>query len=107
MSEEDKGTLKWEKNMKVLFIIYADTESSLGMIGSCHSNHGNPSTAKINKHTACGYSLFTHRSFHTTKNTTITEMKTVWKTFVKTEKNIQQNQSAIKKENNTINEWRE
>ena len=95
------------KDMKVLFIIYADTESSLGMIGSCHSNHGNSSTAKINKHTACSYSLFRHFSFHTTKNTTITEMKTLWKTFAKTEKNIEQNQSAIKKENNTINEWRE
>ena len=65
------------KDMKVLFIIYADTESSLGMIASCHSNHGNSSTAKINKHTACSYSLFRHFSFHTTKNTTITEMKTL------------------------------
>ena len=33
-----------------------------------HSNPEKSSTTKINKHTASGYSLFTHCSFDTTKN---------------------------------------
>ena len=49
--------------MKVLSIIYADLKSLLEKISTCHNNPKKLSTAKINKHTASGYSLFTHCSF--------------------------------------------
>ena len=35
---------------------------------SCHNNPEKSSATKINKHTASGYSLFTHCSFDTKKN---------------------------------------
>ena len=54
--------------MKVPFIIYADLESLLGKMSTCHSNPEKSSITKINKHTASGYSLFTHCSFDITKN---------------------------------------
>ena len=38
-------------------------------MNTCHSNPEKSSTTKINKHTPSGYSLFTHCSFNTTKNT--------------------------------------
>ena len=69
--EEYNKILKYnhgEKSMKVPFIIYADLESLLEKMNTCHNNPEKPSTAKINKHTPSGYSLFTHRSFDTTKN---------------------------------------
>ena len=37
-------------------------------MSTCHGNPERSSTTKINKHTASGYSLFTHFSFDTTKN---------------------------------------
>ena len=37
-------------------------------MSTCHNNPEKSSTNKINKHTASGYSLFTHCSFDTTKN---------------------------------------
>ena len=37
-------------------------------MSTCHNNPKNSSTTKINKHTASGYSLFTHCSFDATKN---------------------------------------
>ena len=46
--------------MKVLFIIYADLESLYQKMNTCHNNPKESSTAKINKHTPSGYSLFTH-----------------------------------------------
>ena len=70
MPEKDK-ILKYnqgEKSMKVPFIIYADVESLLEKINTCHNNTEKSSTTKINKHTPSGYSLFTHCSFGTTKN---------------------------------------
>ena len=70
MPIEDNKILKYnhgEKSMKVPFIIYADFESSLEKMNSCHNNPKN-STTKIDKHTPSGYSLFTHHSFDTTKN---------------------------------------
>ena len=54
--------------MKVLFIIYADIESLLEKMKTCHNNPKKSSTTKINKHTPSGYSLFTHCSFDKTKN---------------------------------------
>ena len=54
--------------MKVPFIIYADLESLLEKMNTCHNNPKKSSTTKINKHTPSGYSLFTHCSFEITKN---------------------------------------
>ena len=54
--------------MKVPFIIYDDLESAFEKMNTCHNNPEKLSTAKINKHTASGCSLFTYCSFHTTKN---------------------------------------
>ena len=66
MPEEDNKILKYnqeEKSMKVPFIIYADLESLLEKMNTCHSNPQKPSTTNINEHTASGYSLLTHGSF--------------------------------------------
>ena len=71
MPEKDNKILKYnygEKSMKVPFIIYADLESLLEKMNTCHNNPEKSSTTKINKHTLSGYSLFTHCSFDTTKN---------------------------------------
>ena len=54
--------------MKVLFVIYADTESLREKIDTCHSNPKKSSTAKMSKHTAWGHSLFTHCLFDTAKD---------------------------------------
>ena len=48
--------------MKVPFIIYADLESLIEKINTCHNNPEKLSTTKIKKHIASGCSLFTH--FH-------------------------------------------
>ena len=66
MPDEDNKILRYnqeEKYMKVPFIIYADLESLLEKMNTCHSNPEKSSTIKINKHTPSGYSLFTHCSF--------------------------------------------
>ena len=71
MPEEDNKILKYnlgEKPIKVPFIIYADLESLLERINTCHNNPEKSSTTKINKHTPSGYSLFTQCSFDTTRN---------------------------------------
>ena len=71
MAEKDNKILKYnqgEKSMKVSFIIYADLESLLGKMNTCHNSPEKLSTTKTNKHTPSGYSLFTHCSFDTTKN---------------------------------------
>ena len=54
--------------MKAPFIIYADLESLLEKMGTCHDNPEKSSTTEINKHTPSGYSLFTHYSFDATQN---------------------------------------
>ena len=54
--------------MKAPFIIYADLESLLEKLNTCHNNPEKSSTTKINKHTPSDYSLFTHCSFDETKN---------------------------------------
>ena len=71
MSGSDNKKLKYnygEKSMKAPFIIYADLESLLEKINTCHNNPEKSSTTKINKHAPSSYSLFTHCSFDTTKN---------------------------------------
>ena len=71
MKEILKEILKYnhgEKSLKVPFIIYADLESLLEKMSTCHSNPEKSSTTKMNKHAAPGYSLFTHCSSDTTKN---------------------------------------
>ena len=72
MPEEDNKILKYnhrEKSMmKIPFIIYADLESLLEKMNTCHNNPEKSSTTKLNKHTPSGNSLFTKCSFDTTKN---------------------------------------
>ena len=60
MPKEDNKVLKYnhgEKFMNVPFIFYADLESLLEKMNTCHNNPKRPSTAKINKYTASDYSL--------------------------------------------------
>ena len=71
MPKGDNKILKYsngEKSMKVPFTIYADIESLLEKMTTCHNNPKKPSTTIINKHTPFGYSLFTHCLFDRTKN---------------------------------------
>ena len=71
MPNKDNNILKYnhgEKFMKAPFIIYADLESLLEKISTCHYNANESSTTKINNHTPSGYSFFTHCSFDNTKN---------------------------------------
>ena len=66
MPEEDNKILKYnqgEKYMKAPFVVYADLESLLEEINTCHNNPEKLSTNKRNKHTPSGYSLFAHCSF--------------------------------------------
>ena len=73
MSNKDNDILKYnhgEKSMKVSFTIYADLESLLEKMSTCH-NTKESSAAKINKLFivyASSYSLLTHCSFDNTKN---------------------------------------
>ena len=74
MPEKDNKKLKYyygERSMKVPFIIYADIESLLEKINTCHTNPEKSSTTKINNHTASGYSLYTHCLFDLTKKSLI------------------------------------
>ena len=57
-----------EKSMKLPFVIYADLECLLEKMSTCQNNPNKSSTAKINKHTPSGYSIFTHCSFDESKN---------------------------------------
>ena len=71
MPDKDNDILKYnpgEKCMKVPFVIYDNLECLLENISICHNNPEKSSPTKINKHTRSGYSLFTHCSFDTTKN---------------------------------------
>ena len=54
--------------MKHPFIIYADLESLLEKMSTCHNNPKNSSKIKINNYTSSGYSLLTHCSFDVAKN---------------------------------------
>ena len=71
MPKKDNKILKFnhgEKSMRVTFTTYADLESLLEKMHTCHNNPEKSSKTKINKHTPSGYSLLTHCSFDTTKN---------------------------------------
>ena len=60
--EEDNKILKYslgEKSMTAPFVIYTDLECLLEKMSTCHNNPKKSSTAKVNKHTPSGYSLFT------------------------------------------------
>ena len=63
MPGEDNKILKHnhgEKSMKVPFIIYADLESLLEKMNTCHNNPERSSTTKMNNYTPFAYLLFTH-----------------------------------------------
>ena len=71
MPEGDNKILKYnhgETFMLVPFIIYADLESLLEKMNTCHNNPEKSSKTKINKQTPSGSSTFTNCSFDTTKN---------------------------------------
>ena len=71
MPKETNKILKYnhgEKSLKVSFIIYANLESLLEEMITCHNNPKKSSTTKINKHAASGYSLFTNCAFDAAKN---------------------------------------
>ena len=71
MPKEDNKILKYnhgEKSVKVPFIVYADLESLLEKMSTCHNNPNESSIIKINEHAPSGYSLFTLCSFYLTKN---------------------------------------
>ena len=56
--KKDNKILKYnygEISMKVPFVIYADVESLLEKMSTCHNNPKKLSTTKINKHTPSGY----------------------------------------------------
>ena len=56
-----------EKCIKVRFVIYVDSKSLLTKIDTRYNNPEKSSTVKLSKHTSCGYTLFTHRSFVSNK----------------------------------------
>ena len=75
--------------MKVPFIIYADVESLLEKMSTCHNNQKKSSTTNINR--ASGNSLFTNCSFDTAKNKLdCYRGKECMKGFIKIEENMQQ-----------------
>ena len=80
-----------QKSMKITFIIYADIESLIEKIDSCHSNPEKLSTTKINKHKllVIYHSHIVH--LMTQKNTIIIEVKIVRKFFLKIQKSKHQN----------------
>ena len=62
MAEEGNKMLEYnhgEKSIRAPFVIYADLESLLEKMNTCHNNPEKSSTPKTNKHTPHGYSLFT------------------------------------------------
>ena len=52
-----------QKSLRIPFVMYADTKFLLQKMHTCDNNPKESYTTKINKHTLCGYSLFTHCSF--------------------------------------------
>ena len=44
-----------KKSVKVLFVIYANIESILEKLDTCHNNPEKSSTEKVNKNIVCGY----------------------------------------------------
>ena len=71
MPKEDNEILKYnhgEKCMKIPFIVYADLESLLEKMSTCHNNPEKSSTTKVNKHKPSDYTLFTDCSFDLAKS---------------------------------------
>ena len=71
MPIKGNNTIKYnygEKSIKIPFTIYADLECLLEKMSTCQNNPNKSSTAKINKHTPSGYSIFTDCSFDESKN---------------------------------------
>ena len=71
MATKNNNIIKYnhgEKYMKLPFVIYDDLECLLEKMSTCINNPNESSTAKINKHTPSGYSIFTHCSFDKSKN---------------------------------------
>ena len=60
-SEKDNisGFNQYMKSDKVLYIIYADTESLIKKKDGCVNNPEKSSTTKIGEHIPCGYSMST------------------------------------------------
>ena len=54
--------------MSTSFIIYADIESFLEKMNTCHNNLKKSSTTKTSKYLASGYLLFIHCSINAAKN---------------------------------------
>ena len=79
--EEGKNILK-----EYPFIIYIKTELLLKKIHACDSNPEESPETKIRKHKGCGYSLFTHRVFNSSKRKQGfyrgADCMTAWKNFV-------------------------
>ena len=68
---KNKNIIKYnqgEKSIKLPFVVYPDLECLLEKMSMYQNNPKELSTTEINKHTASGYSLFTHCSFDKTKN---------------------------------------
>ena len=71
LPEEGKNIVQYnqdKKNLKIPFITYADMESLLEKLHVCHNNPDKSSITKKSKHTTCGYLLFKHCSFDSSKN---------------------------------------
>ena len=73
----------YKKSNKMSYIIYADIESLIKKRGGCENNPEKSSTAKIDEHIPCGYSMSTIWGFsHIEGKHTLYREKTVWKSFV-------------------------
>ena len=93
MSNENSKILKYnrgEKSMKVPFIIYVDLESQLEQIHSCQNNPEKLYTEKklcihlLSIHSLHNVHLPQRSCTQPTTNLIFTEVKTIWKGFVKT-----------------------
>ena len=102
MAKEDNEILKHnhgEKSMRISFITYADTESLLEKMSTCHNNLKKSSTTKINKYLVSVCSLSTHCWNDTTKNRLdCYRGKDCMKNFSKELKEHATKQSIMKKE---------
>ena len=56
-----------QKSLRILFVIYVDKYFLLEKVRTCHDNPEKSYETKLNKHTVCGSSLFTHCSFGSNK----------------------------------------
>ena len=71
MLKEGNKVLKYkhgDKSMENPLTIFADLESLLERIDTCHNNPKKSSKTKTNKHTVSVYLLFTNCSFNATRN---------------------------------------